>query len=69
MDSQQSPAAYNPTNLYDPSTPIGMILLDDIRKDDVRAMQDGRTFQEKVGLFVIQLVIFALIGLGFTIFG
>jgi hypothetical protein len=69
MDNQQSPAAYNPTNLYDPSTPIGLILLDDIGKDDVRALQDGRTFQERVGLFVIQLLIFALIGLGFILFG
>ncbi|KHL24270.1 hypothetical protein PK98_14995 [Croceibacterium mercuriale] len=69
MDNQLPPAAYNPTNLYDPSTPMGMMLLDDIRDADARAESNTGDFGKQVRLFAFQIVIFAIVGIGFTVFG
>ena len=69
MEDRVSSAIYNPHNDYDITTVVGNQRLADAAQMDPRAYRSRSEFGNQVRLFVFQLGIFALIGIGFTVFG
>ena len=69
MDDRISSAAYNPFNDYDISTARGNQRLSEDLEADARAYAATGNFSSQVRFALIQLGIFAAIGIGFVIFG
>lgn len=68
MDDRISPF-YNPYNPSDITTVIGNEKVAEPIQRQSPIYMHGMNFRQKVTMFLFQMGIFALIGIGFTIFG